>query len=358
MADKNYYDILGVKKDASDEEIKRAFRKLAHEYHPDKPGGNAEKFKEINQANQVLSDPEKRRKYDQFGASFEQMGGGQGAGGGFGGFGGQGVNFDFGDLSEMFGDVFGGGAGRGRSRETSRGRHIEMSVQIDFKDAAFGVEKEVEIYETLLCESCDGEGTEKGTKKIDCVQCGGSGQIRKIQQTILGNFQTAAICSRCHGAGKIPEKNCKHCGGEGVMKGKRTISLKIPAGIDDGETLRVSGEGEAMAHGGRSGDLYVTIRVKPDARFTREEFDVTNKVEISIAQAALGADIPIETLDGNVNLKIPSATQPGQVFRLRGRGISYLKRSGRGDHLVEVIVRIPKKLSREQRRVLEQWEKL
>ncbi|HTM67764.1 MAG TPA: molecular chaperone DnaJ [Candidatus Binatia bacterium] len=350
----DYYDQLGVGKGASDDDIKRAFRKLAHQHHPDKPGGDAEKFKKINEAYQVLSDPEKRKKYDQFGPGFEQMGGGAGGFGGFD-FRQAGVNFDMNDLGEMFGDIFGmGGAGRGR-REPARGRNIEMDVQLTFAESAFGVEKELSVRRAVSCEECGGEGAEKGSKKIDCIQCGGSGQVRRMQQTILGSFQTAATCPRCQGEGKTAEKPCKRCGGQGIMKGERTINVKVPAGIADGEILRVNGEGEAAPRGGRAGDLYLSIRVKPDHRFERDGFDVHSTIEIGVARAALGGEVPVETLDGTVEFAVPAGTQPGQVFRLRGKGITYLRRNGRGDHLVTIAVKVPKKLSKEQRKTLESW---
>ncbi|MEY4744371.1 MAG: hypothetical protein RL272_316 [Candidatus Parcubacteria bacterium] len=348
---RDYYDILGVGKGASDDDIKRAFRKLAHQFHPDKPGGDAEKFKEINQAYQVLGDADKRKKYDQFGANFEQMGGG--GAGGFD-FRQAGVNFDMNDLGDMFGDIFGMGGGRAR-REPSRGRHIEMDATLSFAEAAFGAEKDVKVYRTVACGDCDGQGAEKGSKRVDCVQCGGSGQVRRVQQTILGSFQTVATCPRCQGEGKFPEKTCKRCGGTGVTKGDRELKVKVPAGIADGEILRISGEGEAAPRGGQSGDLYLTIRVKPDPRFERDGFDVHSRVEVGVAKAALGGTASVETLDGPVDLAIPAGTQPGQVFRLRGKGIPHLRKNGRGDQLVEVAVRVPKKLTKEQKKTLEQW---
>ncbi len=352
---KDYYDILGVGKGASDDDIKRAFRRLAHQHHPDKPGGDAEKFKEINQAYQTLGDAEKRKKYDQFGAGYEQMGGHPGHGG-FGGFdfGGGGVNFDLGD---MFGDIFGAASG-GRPRGPAKGRDIQMDVTLDFKEAAFGVAKSFEVYKTMSCDSCGASGAEKGSKLADCIGCGGTGQVRKVQQTILGSFQTVAVCSRCNGVGKLPEKPCKKCHGQGVAKGTREISVNIPAGIADGEVLRVSGEGEAMAHGGRAGDLFLAVRVRPDERFARDGFDVRSVAEIPFSRAALGGEVSVETIDGPVDLKIPAGTQPGAEFRLRGKGIPHLKRSGRGDHIVEVAVVVPKKLSREQKRILETWDEL
>jgi len=351
----DYYDILGVPKGASDEDIKRAFRKLAHQYHPDKPGGNADKFKKINEAYQTLGNAEKRQRYDQFGPGYEQMGGGPG--GGFGGFGGaNGMRFDFGDLGDVFGDIFGGGSpfGGGRQRE-KRGRNIEMDVILSFTEAAFGLERTIKLNKEMACDACQGDGAEPGSKTVDCLQCGGAGQVRRVQQTILGNIQTATTCPKCEGAGKVAEKPCRKCGGEGLVKGIKELSVKIPAGINDGEVLRMTGEGETVGRGGRPGDLYLNIRIKPDHRFTREGFDVHSQKKISFAKAALGGTISVETIDGEVELKIPAGTQPGSVFRLKGKGIPFLKRSGRGDHHVEVTVHVPEKLTREQRKMFEEW---
>jgi molecular chaperone DnaJ len=354
---RDYYDILGVNKGASDDDIKKAFRKLAHQYHPDKPGGNAEKFKEINTAYQVVGDAEKRKKYDQFGPQFEQMNQG-GAGGfdfggqGFGGFGQGGINVDLGDI---FGEMFGSGGARGR-REQARGRNIEMDVSLSFLEAVFGADKEVKVYRAITCDDCHGSGAEKGSKLVDCIQCSGTGQIRKIQQTILGSFATAATCPRCNGEGSSPEKECKKCHGTGVTKGERSFSVKIPAGINNGEILRMTGEGEAAPRGGVAGDLYLTMRVKADPRFERDGFDVRSAIEVGVSRAALGGTEEIQTVDGPVDFEIPPGTQPGTVFRLKARGIPFLKRSGRGDHFVTVKVRIPKKLSKEQRRAFEEWD--
>lgn len=352
---RDYYDILGVSKGASDDDIKKAFRKLAHQYHPDKQGGDAEKFKEINAAYQVLGDADKRKKYDQFGPQFEQMNQG-GFGGGFGGFQGGfgqgGVNMDFGDI---FGEMFGGGGGRGR-REPEQGNNIQMDMHLTFAEAAFGADKDVRVRRAITCDECEGSGAEEGSKRVNCVQCSGTGQIRKIQQTILGSFATAAVCPRCEGVGTIPEKPCKKCHGEGIVSGERNFSVKIPAGINDGEVLRVGGEGEAAPHGAHNGDLYLTMRVKRDPRFVREGFDVNSELEIGIARAALGGTETVETVDGSVELTIPAGTQPDAVFRLKGKGIPHLRRSGRGDHLVHITVVIPKKLTKEQKKALETWD--
>ena len=355
---KDYYSLLGVPKDASEEDIRKAFRKLAKEHHPDMTGGDAEKFKEINEAYQVLSNKDKRAKYDRFGPGFEQMGGGNP----FGGFGG-GAQFDFGNAGDVFGDIFGGAfgdifGGGGASRGPKRGRHIEMDLKVTFLEAAFGVEKNITLRKELKCDACHGSGAEKDSKLVECKTCHGSGQVRRIQQTILGSFQSVAVCSDCEGQGRRPEKACKACGGEGIVKGQKEISIKVPAGINDGEILRVSGEGEAMPHGGASGDLYLTVRIAPDKRFARDGFDVTSIAELPFSTAALGGSITVETIDGPVELKIPAGTPTGQVFRLKNRGIPFLKRSGRGDHHVEVIVQVPTKLTKGQRKALEDWENL
>lgn len=349
---KDYYKILDVERGASEEEIKRAFRKKAHRYHPDKKGGDEAKFKEANEAYQVLSDKTKRQQYDQFGATFDQAGAG-----GSGGFGqrGQHVNFDFGDLGEMFGDMFSGGA---RRQTQQRGQHIEMDAKVTFEEAASGAEKDISVYRHITCDTCNGGGAESGSRVIDCVECGGSGQVQSVQRTILGSFQSVRPCDRCHTTGKVPEKPCRTCHGQGIRKGERAITVKIPAGVNDGEVLRVSGEGEPLPNGaGRPGDLYVNIRVQPHKTFTRDGFNVHSEARISVAHAALGATVEVLTLDGPVDLKIPSGTQPGTVFRLKGKGIAYLRRSGRGDHFVTVKVEIPKRLSRKQKKILEDWDK-
>ncbi|MFA6603311.1 MAG: molecular chaperone DnaJ [Patescibacteria group bacterium] len=371
---KDYYETLGVGKDASEEDIKRAFRKHAHQWHPDKPGGNAEKFKEYNEAYQTLSDKDKRAKYDQFGHEAYKAGAAGGGPGGFGGFdfsqgfgGPGGIKFDFGDaggmggLGDIFGDIFGGAAGGGshtRTRRESRGRHIEMDLSLTFLEAVFGAERDLEVYKHLPCDTCNGSGAEPGSKVVDCSQCGGSGQIMTVQRTILGNFQSAVTCPKCRGAGRAPEKACRQCGGDGIVKGVKKLSVRIPAGVSDGEVMRVTGEGEPGKRGARSGDLYLNLRVAADPRFTRDGADIRSRFEATIAQAALGGAVSVETVDGEVELKLPAGTQPGQEFRLRGKGVPLLRRSGRGDHLVTVTVAIPKKLTREQRRLLEKWEDL
>lgn len=359
---KDYYQILGLTKGATEADIKSAFRRLAHQHHPDK-GGEQKKFKEINEAYQVLSDPKKRAQYDQFGQVFEQgtPGGGAGpfsSGGPFsaGGFSAE----DFGDIfSGMgFGDVFGGGRRGGRARtRVERGQDIEMSITIEFKEAVFGTAKEFELYKTVVCPHCQGNAAEPGTPIKTCVTCDGKGQTVHVQRTILGNFQTAATCSACHGEGKRPEKNCKECGGVGVVKRSQTIKVTIPAGIDNGETLRLSGQGEAGKYSGTTGDLYVTMRVKPDPNFRREGQTIYSSVTISISEAVLGTVKMVETLDGPGELKISPGTQSGTKLRLKGKGVPALNKGSRGDHLVEVIVKIPEKISRQAKKLFEDLQK-
>jgi len=354
---KDYYKILGVDKNASQDEIKKAFRKLAHKYHPDKEGGDEAKFKEINEAYQVLSNPEKRKKYDQYGSTFDQMGGfGSGmdwddfmrAARGQGGFNGFGDMGDLGDiLSEILGG-FGGGPSR-RANVNRRGRDIETSMQIDFKEAVFGVEKVIEIYKTVPCPVCSGTGDDPNSKIITCPTCKGRGQIEQVQSTFFGQFRTAAVCPDCGGQGKKAEKKCSKCAGQGVVKELKKIKVKIPAGIGNGETLRLAGEGEAGLRGGRPGDLYITIQVRPDPKFKREGNDIIVKLPISFSQAALGDKVEVDTLDGKYKLKIPSGTQSGKVFKMRGKGVPYLHGRGRGDLLVEVAVKTPTKLNRKQK---------
>lgn len=347
---KDYYQILGIGKGASEDEIKKAFRVLAHKYHPDKEGGDEAKFKEINEAYQVLGDPKKKAQYDQFGRTFDQ-GGGPGFGG-FGGFQGQNVNFDMGDLGEMFGDMFGFGGQRGGRRQ-ARGGDIEVNLTVTFFEAAFGVEKTVELYKPVACSACSGTGIPPGAKMHTCKTCGGQGRVRQVQRTILGAVEVAATCSDCRGSGNVPEKECKECHGEGVRREKKAMTIKIPAGIDHGETIRIQGGGEAGPRGAQSGDLYLHIRVQPDARFERDGFDVYSNLEIGFADAALGGEQDVDTLDGEMTIKIPAGIQSGEEIRLRGHGVTRLQASGRGDHFVRVKVKTPKHLSKKARQALE-----
>jgi len=353
---KDYYEILGVPKTATADEIKTAFRKKAHEYHPDKKGGDEAKFKEINEANQVLGNEQKRQQYDQFGSSFQngQAGGGQGYGGFGGGFSG-GINMD--DLGDIFGgmnmgDIFGGG-GRSSSSRRTRGEDLEMIMNVDFMDAVFGTEKEISYRRILTCDKCKGEGAEPGTRIETCKTCGGRGRVMRVQRTILGNMQMEVACSDCHGEGKIFSQKCSKCAGEGIVRDQVKIKVKVPAGIDNGETIRLTGHGDAGRKGAGSGDLFLHIKVTPSKKFARDGYDIRTMEEINIKQAILGDKIEVETVDGPLKLKIPAGTQSGTVFRLKENGIPELHGRGRGDHLVEVIVNTPKNLSKKDQKLIE-----
>ncbi|MCX6798237.1 MAG: molecular chaperone DnaJ, partial [Candidatus Falkowbacteria bacterium] len=344
---KDYYNILGVNKNASPDEIKTAFRKKAHEHHPDK-GGNAEKFKEFNEAYQVLGNPEKRKQYDQFGSAFQngQAGGAGGFGGfsGFEGFSQGGMNFDMEDLGDMFGgfgDIFGFGSGRRSSREQARGRDLEMALSLDFMEAAFGTEKEVNFPKIVTCNKCRGNGAEPGAKVETCPVCHGSGRVNKIQRTILGNIQTQTVCAQCEGEGKIPSQKCSKCKGSGQVKDDFKIKVKIPAGINSGESIRLSGQGEAGAKGAPAGDLYLRIKVSPHKKFNRDGYDINTEEIINFVQASLGDKITIQTIDGLLTLKIPEGTQSGTVFKLKEKGITKLHGRGQGDQYVKIIVKTP-----------------
>ncbi|HMN18966.1 MAG TPA: molecular chaperone DnaJ [Candidatus Moranbacteria bacterium] len=355
---KNYYDILGVGKEASDDEIKKAFRKLAHKYHPDKAGGDSEKFKEINEAYQVLSDKTKRSQYDQFGRTFEQGGGGAGSAGfsgfDFGGFGGAG-GFDFGGgFGDIFEDIFGGGFGGRASARSRSGRNIQVDVEITFEEMVHGAERLVKLRRRSVCKKCSGTGGEEGSKEQKCPTCGGVGQVRKSVQSFLGTIEQVVICPECHGSGKYYEKKCGECGGDGRVQTEEDVRIEIPAGIADGQTISLAGQGEAGERGARSGDLYVTVHVASHARFVRERDDILSTEHVGFSQAALGDKIKVETVDGDVTMKIPSGTQSGELFRIKGRGIPHLGRSGRGDQIVKVVVDIPKKLTRTQERLIKE----
>ncbi len=354
---KDYYKILGVEKSASKDEIKKAFRKKAHKLHPDKKTGDEEKFKEVNEAYQVVGDDKKRSQYDQYGSGFDQQG--QGGGGmnwddfmrqqgqgqsqGFGG-----GNFDFGDLGDMFG--FGGGR---RSSRQARGRDIQVDIEITLKEAVDGIEKEVSLTKNNPCKTCTGSGVEKGSSLETCSTCKGQGQVTKIQQTILGAMQTAATCGSCNGKGKIPKIMCKHCGGDGVEKSNETIKVKIPAGIDNGQSIRLTGKGEFIGSSGAAGDLYIQVHVLPSQLFTREGTTLYSESKISFSQAVLGDKIKIPTIDGDKTLVIPPGTQSHQQFRLRERGVPKLNGHGRGDQYVTVIVDVPKRPSKKVKKMIE-----
>lgn len=356
MADKrDFYEVLGISKNAADDEIKKAYRKLAKKYHPDlNPDDKTaeQKFKEVSEAYEILSDKEKRARYDQFGHAGVDPNFGAGAGGYGGGFGG----FDMGDI---FGDIFGGFGGFGGSRNTrrgpQRGSNVSAEVTVTFEEAAFGCEKEINLYRIEQCPDCSGSGAKAGTEVTTCSVCGGRGQVTTTQRTILGNMQTVTTCSACGGKGKVAKEPCPKCAGKGRVRKNRKIKVKIPAGINDGQTISLSGQGNAGEQGAPSGDLYVSVYVKPSEMFERNGFDVSYKMDISFAEAALGATVEVPTLDGKVKYEIPEGTQPGTVFRFKGKGIPYLKRNGRGDQYVVVNVVVPKHLSSKQKELLKEF---
>lgn len=360
MSKRDYYEVLGIKKDASADEIKKAFRKLAVKYHPDKEGGDEAKFKEANEAYEVLKDSTKRQRYDQFGHA--GVGGASSGGGGgnpfggfqdFGGFNGQNIHFDFGDggLGDIFGSFFGGG-GQRRSAD-DMGRDVQTELTLTFEEAVFGVEKTIHIELNDICSHCKGSRGEPGHDIKTCDTCKGSGQVVRQMNTMFGAIQQASICPTCKGRGKIPEKECSVCKGRGVERTKKEIKLKIPAGIDDGAVIRLREHGEAVANGNK-GDLFVQINVKAHKNFTREGDLILSSERISMVDAALGTEIEVETVDGKVKMKIPAGTQSGTDFKLSHHGVPHLRSSTRGAHIVTILVETPTNLSKEQKKLLEQ----
>ena len=358
---RDYYEVLGVKKDATADEIKKAYRKLAKENHPDlHPGDKAceERFKEVNEAYEVLSDEEKRKKYDQFGHAAFDPNAGYGAGGFGGGFGGFGDFGDLGDIFGSFGDIFGfggGGAQRSNPNAPRKGDNIRSSVSISFEEAAFGCEKEITIGRVEQCPDCKGTGCQPGSTPEVCPDCKGTGTVRTTQRTPFGMVQSTGACPKCKGTGKIIHQPCKTCRGMGMIRRQHKVKVTIPAGIDDGQAISQRGKGNAGANGGPAGDLLVSVIVRPHARFERDGNSVLLQQPISFAQAALGAEIEVPTLDGNVKMTVPEGTQPGATFRLRGKGIPYLRGSGRGDQFVTVDVVVPKNLTGSQKELLRQY---
>ena len=349
---KDYYQILGLEKGASKEEIKKAFRKLAAKYHPDKKTGDEEKYKEVTEAYAVLSDDKKKAEYDAYGQSFSGgAGGGCGgfswqdfqnaAGGGFGG--GQAFEFDLNDIFESFG--FGGG------HRKARGRDISIDINLSFKDAVFGTTRKVLITKNSECDECAGTGAKKGAGMETCPTCSGQGKMRETRQTIMGDFTTVRECSTCHGTGKVPKERCPHCAGTGVTKKEEEIVIKIPAGISDGEVIRMPGRGEAVPQG-EPGDLYVKVHVEPHPTIKREGYNLVSKLPVKLTDALLGAVYSVETLDGKMDIKIPAGISNGELIRIKGKGVP--NRRGRGDFMVKVIVATPKKLSRKAKKLIEE----
>ena len=366
MAEKrDYYEVLGLGKNATDAEIKSAYRKLAKKYHPDlNPGDKTaeEKFKEVNEAHDILSDPEKRKRYDQFGFAGvdPNYGAGQGGGAGFGGFGAGGV-----DLGEIFGDIFGGGFGgfggfggssRANPNAPRKGHDIQASVILTFEEAAHGCSKKITLNRQQTCPDCNGSGCEAGSSPETCTQCGGRGYVVTQQRTPFGVMQSQQPCPHCGGRGTIIKNPCKTCRGTGKTSARKTLEVKIPAGIDDDQNIALRGQGDAGSNDGPAGDVIVHVTVKRDAVFERDGYDVYVRVPITYSQAVLGAEIEVPTVDGKVAQRIPEGTQSGTKFRLRGQGIQYLNGRGRGDQYVIVEVEIPKKLNRTQREALKAFE--
>ena len=362
MADKrDYYEVLGLQKGATDAEIKKAYRKLAKQYHPDlnpDDPGAAEKFKEVNEANQVLSDPDKRAKYDQFGHAGVDPnfgGGGMNFGGDFGGI----------DLGDIFADIFGGGgfgggfsSRRANANGPRRGGDIAVALNISFMEACNGVSHDISVTRAEECPDCKGSGAEPGSNPKTCTNCKGTGTVTYQQRSMFGMNLTQGQCPKCNGKGKIIEKPCAKCHGKGNVNVKKTVSVKVPAGIDDGMTLNVRGQGHCGSNGGSSGDLKVNITVRRDPVFTREDFNIRIDFPITYAQAALGAEIEVPTIDGPVTYTVPAGTQPGTVFRLRGKGVQKLQRAegDRGDQYVQISVEVPRNLTKVQKDALEAFE--
>ena len=362
---RDYYEVLGVSKGASEDEIKKAYKKLARKYHPDMNPGDKEaeeKFKEVNEANEVLSDPEKKARYDQFGFAGvdPSYGGGAGAGGyGAGGYGAGG--FDFGDLGDIYGSFFGGGFGGAQRRNPNapqRGESIRASVTISFTEAAFGCEKEIAVDRSEQCPTCKGNGCAAGTTPEVCPTCRGTGTVQVRRQTPMGVFASSAPCTKCGGTGRIIHQPCPDCRGQGAVRKRRSIKVTIPAGIDDGQTISLRGQGHAGKNGGPNGDLLINIMVQPHELFHREGTSVFCEAPITYAQAVLGGTLEIPTIDGKVKYDIPEGTQTGSVFRLRGKGIPVLNGRGRGDQYVTVTIETPKNLNKEQKEALKKFSDL
>lgn len=350
---RDYYETLGVSRDATDDEIRKAYRKLAHKYHPDKTGGDKEaeeKLKEINAAYDTLKNPEKRAKYDRFGAAGETMGAG-GFGGGFSGFGGAGTETPFDDIFDMFFGREGGGA---RRRAATPGNDLEYRVTITLREAASGSKKKISFNRMENCSECSGTGSAPGTSPETCTQCGGTGQVRVAQ----GFFSITRTCPRCRGMGKIVSNPCSSCSGRGMKKSRRELSVDLPAGVDSGTRLRIAGEGEPGQGGGPRGDLYILIEVERDELFSRDGNDIVCEVPISFPQATLGATLRVPSLNGEAELKVPAGTQSGTVFRLRGLGMPDIRGYAHGDQLVKIVVETPAKLTREQKDLLKRFEEL
>jgi len=354
---KDYYQILGIPKTASQEEIKRAYYALAHKYHPDK-GGDMEKMKEINEAYQVLSDKEKRAQYDRFGTAEGQPGAG-GQGWDFNwtwgqpGSSGAGFEFDFDDMEDIFGSVFGFGSKKSQKRDLKRGSDIRLDMEITLDQTLRDIEREITLRKYIVCQRCAGLGAEPGTAVNECPTCRGTGEVQEVKRTILGSFTSWTTCPNCKGEGQKPEKPCNVCGGEGRIKGAEKISIKIPAGIDDSQVIQIAGKGDAGKRGGPAGDLFARIFIKKNSQFERSGDDLYATISISLTQAALGDKIQIGLLDGKkMDIDIPAGIEHGKIIKVAGEGIPHFRRRGRGDLYLKIIIEIPKKLTKAQKELL------
>jgi len=354
---KDYYKILGVEKNASQDDIKKAFRKLAHQYHPDKTGGDEKKFKEASEAYSILSDEKKRSQYDMYGSATPGGNGGGFDTSGFGGFDfsqfnqGGGMEFDLGDI---FGEFFGGGRG-GRQERAPRGQDISIDIELTFKESIFGVEREIHLNKMSQCENCKGTGGEPKTEIITCSKCHGSGTVRETKSSIFGSFSTQRTCDQCHGSGKIPKEKCKVCHGQGVRRKEHNLKVKIPTGIENGEMVRLSGAGEETARG-TAGDLYIRVHVKPHAMIHKEGSNLVTKLAVKLSDALLGTEQTLETLDGPIKIKIPAGVHFGEILRIKEKGVPVDSRR-RGDFLVHIEIQLPKKISRQAAQLIEDLKK-
>ena len=362
---KDYYKVLGVNKGASKDEIKKAFYKLAHKYHPDKKEGNESRFKEVNEAYQVLSDDSKRSKYDQFGSGFENMQqrgyGRQGQGfEGFdfsnfaGGFQNGNAEFDFGNLNDIFSDFFTGGMGGGRT-QARRGRDISTEIQISFSESIFGTSRKILITKTSNCSTCNGFGAKPDTKMETCKYCNGQGKIREAKRTILGTISSTKICEECLGSGEVPKEKCEMCKGKGILRREEEISVNIPSGIRDGEMIRMTGGGEAITKG-TPGDLYIKINIIAHPVFKRDGNDLIMNLDLKLSDALLGTEYPIQTLDGEIKVKIPKGISINEILRVKGKGVP-MSKNKRGDLLIKLKIKLPNKLSHKSREIIEQLKK-
>lgn len=351
MAQRDYYEVLGLAKGASKDEVKKAFRKLAAQYHPDKKTGDEAKFKEISEAYAVLGDEKKKAEYDAYGHAFSGATGGQQGFGGFGGFnwsdfanaaGGQGFEFDLGDI---FGEMFGGGQQR-----QARGRDISIDIELTFEESIFGTNRKVLLTKMNICDECKGSGAKRGSELIDCTTCNGNGRVRETRQSVMGTFQTVRECSVCGGKGKVPKERCGHCAGAGVRRSEEEIAVVVPPGIQAGEMIRMTGRGEAVANGA-AGDLYIKVHVKNHAAIRRDGANLETKLEVKLTDALLGNVYRVETLDGGVDINIPAGIKHGEMLRIKGKGVP--QGNSRGDFMVRVAIEMPQKLSRKARQLIE-----